>query len=55
MKKISAANAKATRNFPDGKLTIGLDLGDRSSWLLRVEWGWGSAVGTEAEPDSEKP
>ena len=28
MKKISAAEAKPTRNFQDQKLTIGLDLGE---------------------------
>ncbi len=32
MKKISTAAAKQTRNFQDQKLTIGLDLGDRTSW-----------------------
>jgi hypothetical protein len=32
MKKVSTAAAKATRNFRDQKLTIGLDLGDRWSW-----------------------
>jgi transposase len=32
MKKVSTAAAKATRNFQDQKLTIGLDLGDRASW-----------------------
>jgi hypothetical protein len=32
MKKTSTAAAKQTRNVQDQKLTIGLDLGDRSSW-----------------------
>ena len=32
MKKGSTAAAKQSRNFPQQKLTIGLDLGDRSSW-----------------------
>ena len=32
MKKVSTVAARATRNFHDQKLTIGLDLGDRSSW-----------------------
>src|SRR4029078_1271030 len=32
MKKVSTASGKATKNFPQPKLTIGLDLGDRSSW-----------------------
>jgi hypothetical protein len=31
MKKISTAAGKATKNFSQPKLTIGLDLGDRSS------------------------
>ena len=33
MKKSSTAVAQSKRNF-DQKLTIGLDLGDRSSWYL---------------------
>ena len=32
MKKVSTATGKATRNFRDHKLTIGLDLGDHWSW-----------------------
>jgi hypothetical protein len=32
MKKVSAAAAKQSRNFSQQKLTIGLDLGDRSSY-----------------------
>jgi transposase len=32
MKKISTAAANESRNFPAQRLTIGLDLGDRSSW-----------------------
>jgi Ethanolamine utilization protein EutJ (predicted chaperonin) len=32
MKKISTVAAKQTKNFREQKLTIGLDLGDRSSW-----------------------
>ncbi len=32
MKKISTIAAKQSRNFSEQKLTIGLDLGDRSSW-----------------------
>jgi transposase len=31
MKKVSTATTKQSRNFPQHKLTIGLDLGDRSS------------------------
>jgi hypothetical protein len=30
--KIRTAGVKATKNFSQTKLTIGLDLGDRSSW-----------------------
>jgi transposase len=37
MKKISTAAAKQVRNFPEQKLTIGLDLGDRSSWYCVLE------------------
>ncbi len=32
MKKISTVAAKQIRNISEPKLTIGLDLGDRSSW-----------------------
>ncbi|MGB8911890.1 MAG: IS110 family transposase [Candidatus Sulfotelmatobacter sp.] len=32
MKKVSTTAAKQSRNFSQQKLTIGLDLGDRSSW-----------------------
>src|SRR5438270_4724832 len=31
MKKVSTTAAKQIRNFPEQKLTVGLDLGDRSS------------------------
>jgi transposase len=37
MKKVSTAAAKGTRNFHEQKLTIGLDLGDRSSWYCVLE------------------
>ena len=37
MKKISTAGARQTRNFPEQKLTIGLDLGDRSSWYCVLD------------------
>ncbi|HWY53223.1 MAG TPA: hypothetical protein VNZ03_02100 [Terriglobales bacterium] len=36
MKKVSTAGAKQTKNFADQKLTIGLDLGDRSSWYCAL-------------------
>jgi hypothetical protein len=32
MKKVSTGAARATKNFRNHKLTIGLNLGDRSSW-----------------------
>jgi transposase len=37
MKKVSTAAAKQSRNFSRQKLTIGLDLGDRSSWYCVLE------------------
>jgi len=36
-KKVSTAAAKATKNFSQPKLTIGLDLGDRSSWYCLLD------------------
>ena len=37
MKKISTAVAKQSRNCSQQKLTIGLDLGDRSSWYCMLD------------------
>ena len=37
MKKISTAGTKQFRNFSEHKLTIGLDLGDRSSWYCVLD------------------
>ena len=37
MKKISTAGTKQFRNFSAHKLTIGLDLGDRSSWYCVLD------------------
>ena len=37
MKKISTVAAKQIRNFSQPKLTIGLDLGDRSSWYCVLD------------------
>jgi transposase len=37
MKKISTAAAKQSRNFSQQKLTIGLDLGDRSNWYCVLD------------------
>src|SRR6476660_8438872 len=37
MKKVSTTAAKQTNNFSAQKLTIGLDLGDRSSWYCVLD------------------
>jgi transposase len=37
MKKVSTRAAKATKNFQGQKLTIGLDVGDRSSWYCVLD------------------
>ena len=37
MKKISTAAARQTKNVHEHKLTIGLDLGDRSSWYCVLD------------------
>jgi activator of 2-hydroxyglutaryl-CoA dehydratase len=37
MKKVSTVAAKQSRNFSEQKLTIGLDLGDRSSWYCVLD------------------
>src|SRR6202521_2345522 len=37
MKKISTVVAKQSKNVPEQKLTVGLDLGDRSSWYGVLE------------------
>src|ERR1700746_1929009 len=37
MKKVSTARAKQSRNFSEQSLTIGLDLGDRSSWYCVLD------------------
>ncbi len=37
MKKVSTEGAKQSRNFSQPKLTIGLDLGDRSSWYCVLD------------------
>jgi len=37
MKKLSTAAVKQTKNVPTQKLTIGLDLGDRSSWYCVLD------------------
>ena len=37
MKKVSTVVAQQSRNFSQPKLTIGLDLGDRSSWYCVLD------------------
>jgi len=37
MKKVSTAAARQIRKFSEQKLTIGLDLGDRSSWYCMLD------------------
>jgi transposase len=37
MKKVSTVAAKQSGNFSEQKLTIGLDLGDRSSWYCVLD------------------
>jgi transposase len=37
MKKVSTVAAKQIRNLSEQKLTIGLDLGDRSSWYCVLD------------------
>jgi transposase len=39
MKKVSTAATKQSKNFSEQKLTIGLDLGDRSSWYCVLDEG----------------
>src|SRR5216684_4037342 len=53
MKKVSTATVKATKNFSQPKLTIGLDLGDRIELVLPARRSGGSAAGTETGHDSE--
>ena len=49
MKKINAVGAKQSKNFPEQKLTMGLDLGDQRAgiacWMKRGKccWNKGSA------------
>jgi hypothetical protein len=52
MKKISTVAVKQNRSFSEQKLTIGFDLGDRSSWYCVLATG-SVLLGTEAEHDSE--
>ena len=55
MKKVSTVATKQIRNFSEQKLTIGLDLGDRSSWYcvldeageVLLERNWANSDGHE--------
>lgn len=53
MRKVSTAAAKQSSNFSQQKLTIGLDLGDRSSWYCvldeKGELQWEQKVSTTAK------
>jgi hypothetical protein len=44
MKKISTTVARQTKNVRDPKLTLGLDLGDRSSWYCVLDEAEGRAA-----------
>jgi hypothetical protein len=51
MKKVSTVAVKQSTNFGEQKLTIGLDLGDRSSWYcLLDEAGWGTCCPCQSTP-----
>jgi hypothetical protein len=52
MKKGSTAAAKQSRNFSQQKLTIGLDLGDRTSWYCVLD-EVGEIVLEQSRHDSE--
>ena len=53
MKKVSTVAAKQSRNFSQPKLTIGLDLGDRSSWYCVLDEAGAIVAGAETGHDSE--
>ena len=53
MKKISTVAVKQNRNFSEQKLTIGFDLGDRSSWYCVLDEAGKRAVRATSEHDSE--
>ena len=54
MKKISTAAGKQIRKFSEQKLTIELDLDDRSSWFCvldeAVKYGWNRSWGRLRKP-----
>jgi hypothetical protein len=53
MKKVSTAAAEQSRNFSLQKLTIGLDLGDRSKLLLCFGRGRRCAAGATTRQDAQ--
>jgi len=55
MKKVSTAAVKRMRNFSQHKLTIGLDLGDRSSCYCGLDEAGGHRDGTKTLHHSEGP
>ena len=52
MKKVSTAAAKWSRKISQQKLTVGLDLGDRSSWYCGARGSWWDVTGAASEHDS---
>jgi hypothetical protein len=50
MKKVSTGAAKATKNFPHHKLTIGLDLGDRSDFRTGETENWSGRADLNCRP-----
>jgi len=48
MKKVSTVGTKATKNFSQHKLTIGLDLGDRVATACWTKWGGAQPVSKAA-------
>jgi hypothetical protein len=52
MKKLTTTMMQETLNKHDAHLTVGLDLGDRSSFLLRAGWDRGCAARAEGEHDA---
>ena len=53
MKKVSTAAAKQSKNFSQQKLTMGLDLGDRSSWYCVVDEAGEIVLEQKLRHDSE--
>src|SRR5204862_5540664 len=53
MKKVSTAGSKGTKNFPEEKLTIGLDLGGSVKLVLRPGRSRRGAAGRKSEHNSE--